>query len=76
MINFYQVWKDDKESEPKKKKRKGKHECIVCRKRFYDEGSLKMHMNSKHGLNSYSKFTAALQFLEEERRNKILELMK
>lgn len=75
MINFYQVWKDDKDSEPKKKKEKGKHKCIVCSNRFYDEGSLKQHMNSKHGSNSYSKYIAALQFIEEEKRLRILELM-
>lgn len=76
MINFYQEWKDDKESEPKKKKVKGKHKCIVCLSGFHDEGSLKQHMNSKHGPRSYSKYAAAMQFIEEERRHRILELMK
>lgn len=76
MIDFYQDWKDEKESEPKKKRVKGKHKCIVCSSRFRDEASLKMHMNSKHGAHSYSKFIAAIQFVEEERRQRILELMK
>ena len=73
MINFYQAWKDDKDSTPKKKKSRGEFKCPVCGKRT---NSQKHHMDDAHGKGTYQKYLNAIEYLEKERHKKLLELME
>jgi hypothetical protein len=73
MINFYQTWKDEKDSEPKRKKNRGQFECIICKKRV---NGLKEHMEDVHGKGTYHKFLKAEQMINEQRRMQLLELME
>lgn len=73
MINFYQTWKDDKESEPKKKRKRGSHQCVLCGS--YVNG-LKDHMDSVHGKGTYEKFVSAEEQIKERRRQEIIEVMR
>lgn len=67
MINFYQAWKDDKESTPKKKKAKPAHCCQICGKRV---NGLRHHVEQVHGQGMWLKYIKAeelakrRQFLE------------
>jgi len=72
MINFYRAWKDEKESEPKKKKPKGAYKCVVCGKRV---NGLKDHMNQTHGQGTYQKFIQAEEILKERQRQELLKIM-
>lgn len=74
MINFYQVWKDGKESEPKvkAKTKKDLHTCIVCSKRV---SSIARHMEDVHGKGMWKKYLSAMEAIEQERNNKILKMM-
>lgn len=72
MINFYRVWKDDKESEPKKKAKTGQHTCIVCSKKV---NGITRHMEDVHGKGMWKKYLSAIDAIEQERTDKILKMM-
>ena len=69
MINFYQDWKDEKESEPKKKKKRG----VLCGS--YVNG-LKDHMEGVHGNGTYKRYVSAEEQLRKRRRQEIVKAMK
>lgn len=71
MIDFYRVWKDDKESEPKVKPKKA-FTCILCSKKV---NGLSKHMDDVHGKGTWKKYLSALEAIEKERTDKIIELM-
>ena len=73
MINFYQEWKNDKDGEPKKKKSLGKFKCPLCNRR---SNSLKQHMNDAHGKGTYQKYLKAIDYMQEQKRHKLIELME
>lgn len=73
MINFYQEWKDDKESDVPKKKAKGKYKCPLCHKRT---NGLKDHMNGNHGKDSYKIMVQAEERLAELDRQRLISMMK
>lgn len=72
MIDFYRVWKNDKESEPKAKAKAKAHTCILCSKRV---NGIATHMDDVHGKGTWKKYISALEALEQERTNKIIKLM-
>jgi len=73
MINFYQTWKDEKESEPKKKRMRGSHQCVLCSS--YVNG-LKDHMEVVHGKGTYKRYVFAQEQIKERRRQEIIEVMQ
>lgn len=49
MINFYKVWKEDKDNEPKKPLLGSKKVvCPLCLNRYRSEEGLKSHFTSDH----------------------------
>ena len=72
MINFYREWKDEKEAEPKKKRNRKSHQCVLCGTRV---NGLKDHMDGVHGKGTYSKYLSAQKIIEERRRQEIIEAM-
>lgn len=71
MINFYQTWKDDKESKVKSKKKS--FTCVLCSKRV---NGLPSHMEDVHGKGTWKRYLAALASVEKERTDKIVKLME
>ena len=55
MINFYQTWKDDKDSEVKVKKNTT-NRCKICNKAV---NGLKDHVREVHGKDIWSRYIAA-----------------
>lgn len=72
MINFYQEWKDDKESEPRKVRKPKGHQCILCLKRV---NGLKEHMDDVHGVGTYKRFLEAEERIREMKRQEFIAEM-
>tara|TARA_R110000782_G_scaffold25744_1_gene66634 strand:- start:250 stop:477 length:228 start_codon:yes stop_codon:yes gene_type:complete len=71
MINFYRTWKEDKESEPQKKK-KFTFQCVICNRKT---NGLKDHMNGVHGAGTYLRYVRAQEIVKEQARLEILNVM-
>lgn len=72
MINFYQVWKEDKESNPKIRKGKVGTECRICGKHV---GGLKRHVEDVHGQGMWARYAAAEEQERQAVKQRFLELL-
>jgi hypothetical protein len=72
MINFYQAWKEDKESAPRTKKTKAGTECRICGKHV---GGLKRHVEDVHGRGMWSRYLAAEERERQLVKQRFLELL-
>ncbi len=72
MINFYQAWKDDKDSEPKRKRPKPANRCKICGKAV---NGLKDHVRGNHGADMWERYLAAEKAVEEQQRRAFLEAL-
>jgi hypothetical protein len=72
MINWYQTWKDDKESVAKPSKRKHGTMCRICKKRV---NSLKRHVEDAHGIGMWSRYVLAEQKEQQLAHQRFLELL-
>ena len=61
MINFYRTWKDDKESDHKKKKATPAARCKICDKAV---NGLRDHVRDSHGPDMWQRYLAAEQKIE------------
>jgi hypothetical protein len=73
MINLYQTWKDDKDSEPKKNKNHTEHKCILCGKSV---NGLKDHMDNVHGKGTYKRYVSVEEQHKERRRQQLIKIMR
>lgn len=64
MINFYQTWKDDKDSSPKRKRSKPSNQCKICNKRV---NGLKSHVRDAHGPDMWERYLAAEEQVKQQR---------
>lgn len=62
MINFYRTWKDDKESDTKKKKATPAARCKICDKAV---NGLRDHVEGNHGAGMWKRYLAAEDKLEQ-----------
>lgn len=67
MINFYAVWKEDKERESKPDTKK-KYKCKLCNARV---NGLKDHVRDMHG--SWDKYLEAENYIEQQRFKEVYE---
>lgn len=72
MINFYQAWKEDKDSSPKRKRSKPRNQCKICNKRV---NSLKAHVRDAHGPDMWERYLAAEAKVEQQRLDAFKELL-
>ncbi len=72
MINFYQAWKEDKESSPKIRRGKVGTECRICGKHV---GGLKSHVEDAHGRGMWSRYLAAEEQERQLVKQRFLELL-
>lgn len=69
MINFYQVWKEDKDSTVKAVSTKT-NRCRICGKSV---GGLKRHVEDAHGTGTWASYVSAEQAEIKEQHDKFLE---
>jgi hypothetical protein len=72
MINFYQAWKDDKESTSSTRRGKVGTECRICGKHV---GGLKRHVEDVHGRGMWARYLAAEERERALVRQRFLELL-
>lgn len=63
MINFYQTWKEDKDSSPKRKRSKPSSQCKICNKRV---NGLKSHVKDAHGPDMWERYLAAEASIKQQ----------
>jgi hypothetical protein len=73
VISFYETWKDDKHSTPKKRKSKPAHRCLICDKRV---NSLKHHVKDAHGQDMWAKYLVAEEHTLFAKKQQFLENIK
>ena len=73
MLNFYKVWKEDKEADYKPKPSKKGFKCIVCGKRI---NNLPVHMEQAHGKGTWKRYLWAVAKKQEQERAVFLALME
>ena len=72
MINFYQTWKDDKDSEPKRKRANPANQCKICDKRV---NGLKQHVEDVHGTGMWARYLAAEATIEQNKLQQFRNLL-
>jgi hypothetical protein len=64
MIDFYRVWKEDKDADPKPKKKSKQFECKLCSKQT---NGLADHVKQVHGgPDAWKRYLAAEQQAKHE----------
>jgi hypothetical protein len=63
MINFYQTWKDDKDSAPKRKRSKPSNTCKIYNKAV---NGLRDHIKGVHGTDMWDRYVAAEEAVKQQ----------
>ena len=63
MINFYQTWKDDKESNPKHKRSKPANRCKICNAAV---NGLRDHVKGVHGADMWTRYIAVEEQIKQQ----------
>ncbi len=72
MINFYQTWKDDKDSAPKRKRSKPSNTCKICGKGV---NGIKDHIKGTHGADMWDRYLAAEAKMEQQELERFRSLL-